>query len=151
MLRNLMVLMSTVLLLCAVFCRFSSASDQLKEPFITLPHHYSQFDVHMGWNVTTDSTGTSIEGIIQNVRYAQMEQIEIWVSAVAADGKPISRTTNFVMPQRLNMGDMTSFSLKLPVAAIVGTKLIFTYKYEGSDGGDDGGVIRWMQSFDSAM
>ncbi|KAA0888388.1 hypothetical protein ET418_16100 [Oryzomonas rubra] len=131
---------------------FTSLSDRLREQLKTSPQHYAQFDVKMGWDITTANGATIINGVIQNIRYATMEDIEIWVSSVDANGKTVSRSVNYVIPRRLEMGDLTPFSVTLPTAATPGTKLIFTYKYNGFDGGgpDDGGV-NWMQSFESAV
>ncbi|KAB0668741.1 hypothetical protein F6V30_15380 [Oryzomonas sagensis] len=130
---------------------FTSLSDRLKEQLKTSPQHYAQFDVNMGWDVTTAKGTTVINGVIQNIRYASMEDIEIWVSSVDANGKTVSRSVNYVIPRRLEMGDLTPFSITLPTAAPPGTKLIFTYKYNGSDGGPDDGSINWMQSFESIV
>jgi hypothetical protein len=131
---------------------FSSISDKLKDEMVNLPQHYTQFDVKLGWEIKAGTNSTTVEGIIQNIRYARMENIEIWVSALDGSGKQIGRATSYVIPLQLDMNDLTSFSLKLPVATTAGTKLVFTYKYVASDGGsDDGGGINWMQSFEAVV
>lgn len=148
MLRKTMLLISAVLLLGG----FTSLPDQLKEQLNTLPQNYSHFDVKMGWDVTTGNGSTIINGVIQNVRFATMEGIEIWVSALDAGGKTVSRSVDYVIPRTLNKGDISSFSVTLPTTATPGTKLLFTYKYSGSDGGgSDGGGDYWIQSFESAV
>ena len=148
MLRNIIVLVCSVIMLAG----FSSISDKLKEEMVNLPQHYTQFDVKLGWEVTAGTDSTTVEGIVQNVRYARMENIEIWVSAFDSSGKQIGRAPSFIIPSQLDMSDLASFSMKLPVATTPGAKLVFTYKYVASDGGsDDGGGINWMQSFESVV
>jgi len=144
----LLLLLSALILLGA----FTSLSDQLRERLKTSPQHYSQFDVNMGWDVTAEHGTTIINGVIQNIRYATMEDIEIWVSSVDAKGKTISRSVSYVIPRSLNRDDVSSFSVTLPTTAAQGSKLVFTYKYNGFDGGgsDDGGT-NWMQSFESVV
>ncbi|QEM70223.1 hypothetical protein FO488_12145 [Geobacter sp. FeAm09] len=131
---------------------FTSLPDRLKEQLKTSPQHYAQFDVNMGWEVKVENGTTTISGVIQNIRYASMDDVEIWVSSVDATGKVVSRAVAYVIPRRLERDDLSPFSVTLPIMAAPGTKLIFTYKYNGFDGGgpDDGGV-NWMQSFESLV
>jgi len=148
------MLRKSLLLMCALFLLggFTSLPDRLREEMKTSPQHYSQFDVNMGWDVKTENGRTLINGVIQNIRYATMEDIEIWVSSVDAGGKTVSRSVGYVIPRTLNRDDLTSFNLTLPIATAPGSKLVFTYKYNGFDGGgaDDGGTS-WMQSFESVV
>ena len=97
-------------------------------------------------NITTIDRKTVIDGVIQNIRYAMMEDIEIWVALLDSGGKTVSRAVDLVMPLRLNMDETASFRVMFPVVVSHGAKLVFTYKYTGDDGGDG---TKWMQSFDS--
>ena len=149
MVRRLMLLISVVVTLCG----FVSVSDQMQEQLKTLPQHYSNFDVKMAWNVKTIGGNTIIEGIIQNVRYAIMDDIKIKIALVDANGKMIRQATDFIIPRQLALNDTSPFSVKLPAVAPRGAKLVFTYRYMGFDGGGgrDGGPggLDWMQSFES--
>lgn len=128
----------------------STYRDANKDRLNTLPMHYSQFDVKIAWEIRTEDGKQLIEGVLQNVRYATMENTEIWVSAIDAGGKELGRSVSYIIPRTLNKEDSAPFNLTLPVKATSGTKLIFTYKYYGSDGGgSDGGGEQWMQSFES--
>ena len=148
MLRKLIVLISALFLLGG----FTSLPDRLKDQLKTSPQHYSQFDVNMGWDVKAENGGTTINGVIQNIRYATMEDIEIWVSSVDANGKTVSRSVDYVTPRTLNRDDLAAFSVTLPTTAPPGSKLVFTYKYSGLDGGGmDNGGTNWMQSFESVV
>lgn len=146
-----------LLMFCALFllAGYSSLSDQLKEQLKSLPHHYSQFDVKMAWDILRMGEHSVIDGVIQNVRYSSMEGLEVWVMAMDDKGKETSRSVGFVIPHSLKLDEITTFSVKLPVVAAPGTKLVIMYKYNGFDGGggihgmgSGAGATDWMQSFD---
>ena len=81
-----------------------------------------------------------------------MEGVEVWASVQDANGKVLSKPVAFVVPGRLMRDDFAPFSITLPAVAAAGSKLFFTYKYIGSDGGSDNGdSINWMQSFESGI
>jgi len=107
---------------------------------------YSYFDVKMSWEIQTIDRKTVIDGVIQNVRYAIMEGIEIWVALPDSSGKTVNRAVDLVMPGRLENGETAAFRVLLPVVVPRGARLVFTYSYDGYDGGDG---TRWMQSFDA--
>jgi len=111
-----------------------------------LSQQYSNFDVKMAWEITTIDRKTVIDGVIQNIRYAMMEDIEIWVAVLDPNGKTVSRAVALVIPRRLDMDRITIFRVMFPIVVPHGAKLVFTYKYDGCDGGDG---TKWMQSFDS--
>jgi hypothetical protein len=112
-----------------------------------LSQQYTSFDVKMTWDIKTIGSNTVIDGVIKNIRYAMMEDIEIRVSLLDSNGKTVSSAVDFVMPRRLDMDETTAFRVMLPVVAPHGAKLVFTYRYDGYDGGDG---TKWMQSFDSS-
>jgi hypothetical protein len=141
-----------VVIATAVLVGFSSVSEQLKVRMERMPQHYSQFDMKIGWNVTNGSiSSTTIDGIVKNVRYVEMENIEVWASLLDSNGKLLARSVDYVIPTRLGEGELAPFTIKLPAVASAGSKLIFTYKYFGSDGGGDTDNTRWMQSFESTL
>lgn len=111
----------------------------------TMQQH-SDFDVKLSWHIRTIDRKTVVEGLIQNIRYQIMEDIEVWVALLDSRGKTVSRAVDIVMPRRLDMNETTVFSARFPVVVPHGAKLVFTYKYSGSDGGDG---EKWMQSFDA--
>lgn len=149
------VLGRLILLLGVVFttCVFASMSDQMREKLDTLPQHYSSFDVKMAWDVKIVDGNTVFDGVIKNVRYATMNDIEIWVALLDENGKTVRRGAGYVIPNRLDMNGIAPFSVKLPAVAPHDARLVFTYKYNGSDGGgnDGGGDGNWMQSFESKV
>jgi hypothetical protein len=122
----------------------------------TLPQHYSQFDLVMGWETRVVGGKTVVDGVVKNVRYAEMYDLEIWVAVLDQAGKVKARSVSYVIPRKLDLDQSADFSLKLPVAAAPGTRLRFTYRYRGSEGGEGlgGGLERgtnWMQSFEAVV
>jgi len=113
-----------------------------------LPQQYANFDVQMEWKVKISDRKTVIEGHILNIRYARMENIEVWVQYRDAEGKTVARAVDLVMPRQLELNAAAPFRVALPTIVPPGGRLVFTYKYNGDDGGDGAG---WMQSFESTM
>ncbi|MBK5276529.1 MAG: hypothetical protein JJE30_15975 [Desulfuromonadales bacterium] len=107
----------------------------------------------MAWDVKNIDGNTVIDGVIQNIRYSTMEDIEVWVALLDAKGKTLWRSVDFVIPRQMDMNDTSTFSVKLKSAATHGAKLVFTYKYSGFEGGghDNGGGVNWTQSFESKI
>ena len=118
----------------------------------SLPQRYSQFDLVMGWETRVQSKETVLDGVVRNVRYYMMSDLEIWVALLDERGKVVARGMTFIIPSDLGMDKSAPFTVKLPVAVAPGDRLRFTYKYRGSDGGN--GMERgldWMQSFESVV
>ena len=111
-----------------------------------ISQQYSNFDLRMTWDIKTIDGKTVVDGFIQNIRYAMMENVEIWVALLDANGKTVCRTVNFVVPRRLDRDETAAFKVEFPTVVPHGAKFVFTYKYEGCDGGDG---TKWMQSFES--
>jgi hypothetical protein len=134
----------------------SSYRDTSRQRMQALPQHYSQFDLRMGWATRAANGKTVVEGVVKNVRYAVMYDLEVWVAVLDAAGKVRVRSVSFVIPRQLNLDETAEFSLKLPVVVEPGTRLRFTYRYRGSEGGEGvgGGLERgtnWMQSFETVV
>ncbi|WP_239026958.1 hypothetical protein [Geomonas oryzisoli] len=100
----------------------------------------------LAWEIKQAGMEAVVEGVGKNLRYAFMEGIEIWIAAVDAAGKTTARNVCFVIPRQVKQDEIFPFSVKLPIAVEPGMLLKFTYKYNGSDGGDGG--VDWMQSFE---
>lgn len=118
----------------------------------SLPQRYSQFDLVMGWETRVQSGETVLDGVVRNVRYYMMRDLEIWVALLDERGKVVARGMTFIIPSDLGMDKSAPFTVKLKVAVNPGDRLRFTYKYRGSDGGNgrERGVD-WMQSFESVV
>jgi hypothetical protein len=115
----------------------------------TLPQHYEQFDLKLAWEVKPFDGATVIDGVVKNIRYFEMDELEIWVMTLDAGEKEVHRAADFVY--RLKENEAAQFTLRLPLAAS-GSKLRFMYRYIGDDGGgNSGGALSWRQSFDSEV
>lgn len=145
MLRALMVSVAILVFLngCAAY-----RNDSL-ERMQALPQHYVQFDAKFAWQVKSAGSSSVIEGVIQNIRYYEMNDLEIWVFLLDARGKEVFRTVDFVYSLKEN--EAAQFMLKIPHVAS-GAKLRFLYRYLGHEGGgESGSATRWSQSFKSEV
>ena len=145
MLRTLMLCASILVLLngCATYRNVNLERMQ------SLPQKYSQFDAKLAWEVKSAGSSTVIDGVVQNIRYYMMDELEIWVWSLDDRGKEVHRSVAFVYSLKEN--ETAQFTVELPLIAS-GTKLQFLYRYIGHDGGgDSGGALSWMQSFESVV
>ena len=118
------------------------------EKMKTLPQHYAQFDVKMAWKISSDQGSTVVNGVVKNIRYFEMSQLEVRVSSMDDKGNEVHRAVDFVNTLREN--EAGAFSIKLPLLAS-GSKLRFMYSYIGSDGGGEFSAVSWMQSFETEV
>jgi hypothetical protein len=128
----------------------ASYPDTNLERLLSLPQHYRQFDAALSWQVKSAGSQTIIDGEFRNIRYEFMENIEVWVAVHDAAGKTVANSVSYLIPHEVKRDDIVPFSLRLPVAVSPGTRLYFTYKYSGTDGGDDKGGD-WTQSFSALV
>jgi hypothetical protein len=128
----------------------ASVPDVKQQRLQSLPQHYSQFDVEIAWQAKSVGGQSLIEGELKSIRYQYMDNIEVWVEVLDAVGKPVARSVSYIIPHEVKQGEIEPFSVKLPVAVPPGTRLRFTYKYDGTDGGDSKGDFR-TQSFVAAI
>jgi len=145
MLRISMLCVAVLVLLggCATY------RNDSQERMQTLPQHYAQFDAKLAWEVKPLDGATVINGVVKNVRYYEMTDLEIWVYVLDANGKEVQRTVDFVY--KLKENEAAPFALKIKPAAS-GTKLRFMYSYIGHDGGGESGdTIPWRQTFDAVV
>jgi hypothetical protein len=143
--------MAALLLSLAGCASFHDANRERLESF---PQHYAQFDAILGWEVRGVGGETVIDGGFRNIRFYAMDNIEIWVEVNDSAGKRLARSVAFLVPNLVRMEETAPFTVKLPVRAAPGTKLHFTYKYNGMDGAGSSGagnVNNWMQSFDAVV
>ena len=130
--------------------------DTSRQKLETLNQRYSQFDLMLAWETKVEGGKTVVDGAVKNLRYAYMHDLEIWVAVLDPAGKVVARSVSYLIPSQLSMDETAEFGLTLPVAVTPGTRLRFTYLYQGSDGDGGpeiggGGGVRWMQSFDAVV
>jgi hypothetical protein len=143
MCKNSMILALILLLMSGCATYRNDYLDRLQ----TLPQRYAEFDVKMAWGIKPVDGSTVIDGVVKNIRYHEMDGLEIWVASLDAKGKEEHRTVDYVY--RLMENEIARFTLKIPRVAS-GSRLRFTYSYIGYEGGGDSGTaLSWRQSFDS--
>lgn len=142
--RGVLVLLIALLAGCA-------GTGQLNRTQIeSLPYHYRQFDVDLGYQISSLGSQTLVDGALKSLRYQYMDDIEVWVAALDQTGRPVAKGVSYLVPHELRIGEVAAFSVKLPVVVLPGSKLRFTYRYSASDGGDAKGEER-LQSFDAVV
>lgn len=146
-----------VILMSALLSACTAYRDTSGQKLDTLTQRYTQFDLVLAWETTVQGGKTLVDGAVKNVRYAYMNELEIWVAVLDPAGKVLARSVSYVIPSQLSMDETAGFSMTLPMAVTPGTRLRFTYMYRGSDvgsgpeaGGGGGGIV-WMQSFDAVV
>jgi hypothetical protein len=146
MIKHLLLLLVT---LTVAGC--ATGTDYNRQRLATLPQHYRQFDVVMAWEMKDIPSGTVIDGVVQNVRYAYMNDLEVSVFPLDPQGKAMSRAVAFVIPNQIPRDGTAPFTIKLSKRLPPGSPLRFTYKYRYDEGGERGGGGDWMQSFDAVV
>jgi hypothetical protein len=122
--------------------------DVNHEKLSSFSQHYEQFDLKMAWNVKAEGDKTILDGVITNVRYNRIYDLELRVAALDNEGKTAAHSI-FTMNE-LKRDDTVPFSTIVAMPATPGTKLRFTYRYKSSDGGGMSGED-WMQSFETII
>lgn len=111
------------------------------------PNRYAAFDYKYAWKTGNTDHGILIEGLLKNVRYTYIDSVLMTVNVLDKDGKIVAKASDFPMPQRSAVGDVSFFSLMLRgVKPAPGDIFEFKVHYKGSDGGDHSGVD-WHSSF----
>ncbi|GFO64788.1 hypothetical protein M1B72_05235 [Geomonas paludis] len=127
--------------------------DLQQQRMAALPQHYKQFDVLMGYEVLPAGGHTVVQGVVKNVRYFRMRNLEIWAAQLDDRGKVRAQGMTFIMPSELGLDESTDFSIKIPAPLAAGDRLRITYKYFGTDGGSHGlgDGTNWMQNFETII
>ncbi|BCS54216.1 hypothetical protein [Geobacter sp. SVR] len=140
----------TILLMLAMFALQACSTQYVVQRDLgAYPFNHRDFDYHVAWKTSQPGDGVVIDGLLRNVRYASIDEIEVTVDLVAPDGKDRSHATVFPVPQYSRQDDVVPFGLKLPNVAAMsqGDTLRFMLHYRGSDGGGDDNGIEWRSVF----
>lgn len=128
-------------------CASTSLDALRREQFARQPNTYSQFDFKLAWDSKITDTGITVDGLIWSLRWQHAENLEVWVSLLDSDGKVVAKGVDLVIPSPLNIDEVSTFSVKLPIKPSSGSKLRFTYSYYGVD--DQKDPTFWLQSFET--
>jgi hypothetical protein len=143
--NSIVIAMILLLQMCGCATYRSDNAERMQ----TLPQRYSELDLKLAWEVKQVGDSTVIDGVVKNIRYYQMDELEIWVLSLDAEGKVVHRAADFVYSLKEN--EVAQFTLKIPRLAS-GSRIRFMYRYIGIEGGGDSrDSLSWRQSFDSVV
>lgn len=134
----MLVLLASLLLLTACglqqFARHTNVAGY--------PDRHDDFDYKYAWKTTSTDHGVVIEGFMKNVRYYNIDSVELTVYVLGKDGKILARPATFPMPQMTREGDVVHFSLMLrDIKPAHGDVYQFLVHYS------NGEVGHWISSF----
>ena len=116
------------------------------DPVAAFPHRYAAFDIKVAWNAVQSGDTLIVSGLIKNVRYAQIEDIDVTVWLLDKGGKVSAVGGALPIPIALKSYDYEPFTARLKSAEHrPGSTLQFTIRYRVNEGDDDN--FSWMTSF----
>jgi hypothetical protein len=106
---------------------------------------HKDFDFRYAWKTGQTGKGLLVEGLIKNVRYPRVENVEINVSLLNKEKKVLAKATTFPAGQPIPSNEYRRFELLLKdVQLSEGDQLQFLVTYVGSAGQE---AISWISSF----
>lgn len=106
------------------------------------PARHDNFDYKYAWKATSTDHGVVIEGYMKNVRYNDIESVDLTVFVLGKERKIVARQATFPMPQMTREGDVVHFSLMLrDIKPAPGDVYHFLVNYS------NGEVGHWISSF----
>lgn len=139
--RFMILMLLVLLLLVQVGC--ASVNAEKPKPFTGFPHRHNGFDFKQAWKATQTPQGMAVEGVLKNIRYDRVENLEIAVS-LQRDGKQISAEEPYYLGS-MERAQYRDFAVLLKqVTMAPGDLLQFITKYNGLDGTT---TFRWVGDF----
>ena len=115
-------------------------------PVADMPYRYDDFDFKYAWKTTPVERGLAVDGIMKNVRYANVDDVVLTVSVLNREGKLLADATTFPLPQQIRMDYDSPFALVLKnVVLSPGDLLRFQIRYRVDDGSNNS--FNWLGSF----
>ena len=139
-------LMSLIVLAALILATAGCASMQTPKQklFAGFPYRHDGFDFRKVWKASPSPDGLVVQGILKNVRFFRVEDVEITVSLLRNGDKVISEETDFLLGTFDN-DEYINFSLLLKnAAASPGDLLHFRIKYRAIEGN---GIYNWISDF----
>jgi hypothetical protein len=136
--------MIAAMILSLVSCGSLQSAHQ--SPAADFPFRHGAFDLKVAWRTSPIDKNLFIDGLVKNVRYLQIEDVELTVSVINGGNKVVASNRTFLVPSPINMDHSAPFGLKLSnVTLSRGDILRFLIKYRANDGGP--GTFEWLSSF----
>lgn len=115
-------------------------------PVAAMPYRRADFDFKYAWRTAQVERGLAVDGLLKNVRYANVEDVVLTVSLLNGEGKLLADETVFPIPQQIRMDDDRPFGLVLKnVVLSPGDLLRFQIRYRVDEG--DTSSFTWLGSF----
>jgi hypothetical protein len=140
--RFLVRLLLAALLIAAAGC--ASTQTAKYQPFTGYPFRHNGFDVKQAWKTTPTPRGLAVEGVLKNVRYPYMEDVELTVSLVRDRSKVIAQDSFFVRGTLGNDQYCNFATLLKEVTVAAGDQLRFSIAYRAVEGSSQ---LRWTGEF----
>ncbi|HEY4744906.1 MAG TPA: hypothetical protein VIH45_09635 [Desulfuromonadaceae bacterium] len=113
------------------------------------PYRYTDFDFKYAWKTTPTTDGVVIDGVMKNIRYPTIDDLELTVFVLGKQENVITRAITFPVPQQGRDYEETVNYFSLPlrgVTPVSGNVYEFLAHYKGGYGGNKGGV-EWRSTF----
>lgn len=132
--------------LLAAFAGCTAMPAARTSPFAGYPFRHDDFDFNVAWKTSPAGQGVNVDGILKNVRYAQVSDIQLWVKVLSKDKKVMTEESTLLLPVSLNTDDSLPFSVTLKnVVLAPGNMLNFVIMYRVND--DSKSSSAWLSSF----
>ena len=132
--------------LLVVFTGCAATPAARTSPFAGYPFRHADFDFKVAWKTSPSGSGISVDGILKNVRYYQVGDVQLWVKVLNKANKVLAEESTLFMPLPLEMDDYRPFSVTLQnVALAPGDMLNFVIMYRVID--DRRSSFNWLSSF----
>jgi hypothetical protein len=106
---------------------------------------HKNFDLKYAWNLRQSEQGLHVDGLIKNIRFANMGDIGIDVTLLDKARKVVAEGSTFTSPQHIQIDDDSSFGLLLKNAKVSeGDQLRFHVSYNASEGPN---AVAWSSDF----
>jgi hypothetical protein len=128
-----------------LFALAGCASVQTPKPdrFSGLPFRHSAFDFKKAWKLSPSPQGLSVDMVLRNVRYLQVDDVEVQASLLR-QGKVVAQDTAYVHGS-VAMDDFCKVQLLLPNASVSkGDLIYFRIQYRATEGNNS---LNWTSDF----
>ena len=117
-----------------------------RQPFAGLPYRYNSFDLKVAWKVEPTRQGLAVDGVLKNVRYARMDDLDVTVSLLDPRQRVLAKARTFIIPRSANLDEYRNFDLVLEnVTLKKGDLFRFDIHYVAVD--DHDSTLNWYTTF----
>jgi hypothetical protein len=141
------IALAAALLLALSACATSSNSTvpTRNNPVAGYSFIHRDFDLRYAWNTKRSDSGLRVEGLVKNVRYPKVDNLEVKVMLVSRSHQVLAEGIAFPLPQPIDIGDFRSFAVVLQGAQpMPGDQLQFVASYAANAAQ---GSFSWTSNF----